>query len=53
MEPDVRAMSLEEFVSLPTTVDFYYYNTENFKNYLNSKPYIKVGAELPSGLIIA
>lgn len=53
MKPDVSAMSLEEFVSLPTTVDFYYYNTENFKNYLKSKPYIKVGAELPSGLIIA
>lgn len=52
-DKDVSTMSIEEFVQLPTTVDFGSYNTENFKRYIKDKPYIKVGKELASGLMVA
>lgn len=52
-ENDESKLSLEEFVQLPTTVDFGSYNTENFKLYIKDKPYIKIGKELVSGLVIA
>jgi subtilisin family serine protease len=52
-ETDESTLSLEEFIQLPTTVDFGTFNTENFKRYIEDKPYIKVGKELPTGFLIA
>ncbi|WMI80010.1 S8 family peptidase [Anaerotignum sp. MB30-C6] len=46
-------LPLEEFVKLPTTVDFNVINTDRFKQFIADKPYIKLGTELANELVIA
>lgn len=46
---DESAMSLAEFVKLPTTVEFFTLNTDRFKRYAKERPYLKVGTEVLSG----
>ncbi len=50
--PDETAMPLEDFVKLPTTVDFQAINTESFRQYVQSRPYLRVGAELNNNFLI-
>jgi subtilisin family serine protease len=48
---DENALSLAEFVKLPTTVEFHTINTDRFQQFTKERPYIKVGPELLSGLV--
>lgn len=48
---DENALSLAEFVKLPTTVEFNTFNTDRFKKFAEERPYIKVGTELASGYV--
>jgi subtilisin family serine protease len=50
---DESALSLEEFVKLPTTVAFDALDTERFKLFVKERPYIKLGSVLKSGHVIA
>lgn len=52
-EIDEQKLTLDEFVSLPTTVSFGAFNNERFRVYLKDKPYIRVGKILEGGFIIA
>ena len=45
-------LPLDEFVKLPTTVDFQAINTESFKEYVKDKPYIHLGTELANNYIV-
>jgi len=49
---DERDLPLEEFVKLPTTVDFNLINTDRFKLYAKDKPYIKVGTQLANKVVM-
>ena len=42
---DELNLPLSEFVKLPTTVDFQVLNTERFKIFARSRPYIRLGTE--------
>lgn len=44
-------LPLEEFIKLPTTVDFNLINTDRFKLYTKDRPYLKVGTELANGYV--
>lgn len=48
---DETTMSLAEFVKLPTTVEFFTLNTDRFKRYVSTHPYLKVGPEFISGYV--
>ncbi len=50
---DENDLSLADFVKLPTTVEFYSLNTDQFKRYVEERPYIKVGTEVLSGYVPA
>ena len=50
---DENALPLEEFIKLPTTIDFNVLNTDRFKIYSKNKPYIKIGTELANGYVVA
>ena len=45
-------LPLDEFIKLPTTVDFNVINTERFKTFIKNKPYLKLGPELENELVI-
>ena len=45
-------MPLEEFVKLPTTVDFQVINTRRFREYIQDKPYIRVGTQLENNYAV-
>ncbi len=45
-------LPLEEFVKLPTTVDFQVINTRRFREYIQDKPYIHVGTQLENSSAI-
>jgi len=49
---DENDLPLEEFIKLPTTVDFNVVNTDKFKLYVQNKPYIKLGTELANKLVM-
>lgn len=52
MPPDPKAyadMSLDEFIAQPNTVDFTYIYSNNFRSYIQDKPYIKIGTVLQEG----
>lgn len=51
-EIDENTLPLAEFIKLPTTVDFGSLNTEGFQRYIKDKPYIKVGNEIATGVVI-
>lgn len=53
MEIDENALPLEEFIKLPSTIDFNVINTERFKLYVKDKPYIKLGTEFGNEYIVA
>lgn len=55
MDQEVKeeAMSLADFVKLPSTVEFTVVNSGQFSFYLKDKPYIKLGTELESGTVVA
>ncbi|MDR3207402.1 MAG: S8 family peptidase [Oscillospiraceae bacterium] len=46
-------MSLEDFVNLPTTTDFYTFYTQPFEAYLATHPDIRVGTVLANRVVIA
>lgn len=48
---DESAMSLEEFVKLPTTVAFDTINTARFQRFIEKNPFIKIGTELGTGYV--
>lgn len=48
---DETTMSLADFVKLPTTVEFFTLNTDRFKHYVSTHPYLKVGPEFISGYV--
>ncbi len=50
---DEDRLPLEEFVKLPTTVDFQAVNTSRFREFARDKPYLHIGAELEGSYIIA
>lgn len=50
-EQEEAALSLAEFVALPTTVEAIILNTGRAKRYVEQTPYIKSGRELASGYI--
>ncbi len=45
-------LPLEEYVKLPTTVDFQVINTPRFQEYAKDKPYLHFGTELANNYII-
>ncbi len=45
-------LPLDEFVKLPTTVDFQVINTRRFREYISDKPYIRVGTQLENSYAI-
>lgn len=45
-------LPLEEFVKLPTTVDFQVVNTDRFQEYAKDKPYLRFGKEFSNDYII-
>ena len=49
---DELNLPLSEFVKLPTTVDFQVLNTERFKIFARSHPYIRLGTEFEDGYIV-
>ena len=49
---DEDKLPLEEYVKLPTTVDFQAVNTSRFREYARDKPYLHFGAELEGSYII-
>lgn len=49
---DELNLPLSEFVKLPTTVDFQVLNTERFKIFAKSRPYIRLGTEFEDGYIV-
>ena len=49
---DELNLPLSEFVKLPTTVDFQFLNTERFKIFAKSRPYIRLGTEFENGDIV-
>ena len=46
-------MELEEFVSLPTTVDFQAIASDRFLKYAAERPYIHLGTQFANDLVIA
>ncbi|MEA4972994.1 MAG: S8 family peptidase [Candidatus Metalachnospira sp.] len=48
---DENELPLEDFVKLPTTIDFNVINTDRFKLYVRDKPYIKLGTEFANELV--
>lgn len=52
MEIDENLLPLDEFVKLPTTIDFNLINTDRFKKYVKDKPYIRLGTELANEFIV-
>lgn len=49
---DENSLPLNEFVKLPTTVDFQVINTERFIAYAKDKPYLKFGTQLANDYIV-
>ncbi|WMI79818.1 S8 family peptidase [Anaerotignum sp. MB30-C6] len=49
---DENDLPLEEFIKLPTTVDFNVINTERFKHFVKDKPYLKLGTIFANELIV-
>ena len=49
---DEDLLPLEEYVRLPTTVDFQVINTPRFREYARSKPYLHFGTELANNYVI-
>ncbi|KXL53210.1 subtilase family protein [Anaerotignum neopropionicum] len=45
-------LTLDEFIKLPTTVDFAFVNTDRFKLFVKDKPYIKLGTEMANEMIV-
>lgn len=45
-------LPLDEFIKLPTTVDFTVVNTERFKLFVKDKPYLKLGTEMSNDMIV-
>ena len=45
-------LPLEEYVKLPTTVDFQVINTRRFREYIQDKPYIHVGTQLENSYAV-
>lgn len=45
-------LPLDEFIKLPTTVNFNVINTERFKAYVKDKPYLKLGTQLANELVV-
>ncbi len=45
-------LPLEEYVKLPTTVDFQVINTSRFREYARDKPYLHFGTELEGNYLI-
>lgn len=46
-------LTLDEFINLPTTVDFHTIYNQSFINYIKDKPYIRVGTILHEAYVIA
>lgn len=53
MNDNDQQLSLEEFVSLPTTVDFQTFASESFLDYVSTRPYIRLGTRLENDYVIA
>ena len=49
---DESQMPLYEFINLPTTISFYYWYTNIFQNFLEKRPYIRLGRVLVNELAI-
>lgn len=49
---DEDLLPLDEFVKLPTTVDFQVINTDRFKIYAKDKPYLHFGTELANNYVV-
>ncbi|NLU23129.1 MAG: S8 family peptidase [Clostridiales bacterium] len=49
---DEDSLPLEEFIKLPTTVDFQIINTDRFSAYAKDKPYIRLGTKLANDYIV-
>ena len=45
-------LPLDEFVRLPTTVDFQVINTRRFREYIQDKPYIRVGTQFENSYAV-
>ncbi|NCC16362.1 MAG: peptidase [Clostridia bacterium] len=45
-------LPLDEFIKLPTTVDFTVVNTDRFKLFVKDKPYLKLGTEMSNEMIV-
>lgn len=45
------ALSLAEFVALPTTIDFNVITSDRFREYAAARPYLRLGTELANGYL--
>ncbi len=48
----IQSMPLYEFISLPSTVSFYYWYTVSFQNFIAERPYIRLGKILADNVAI-
>lgn len=46
-------LPIEEFIKLPTTVDFTVYKNQKLMDYIKDKEYVKLGRRLSTGYVIA
>lgn len=49
---DENSLTLDEFIKLPTTVDFQILNTDRFIAYAKDKPYLRFGTQLANNYIV-
>lgn len=49
---EIQSMPLGEFISMPSTVSFYYWYTISFQNFLAERPYIRLGKVLENDVAI-
>lgn len=53
MNTQPQDMTLAEFINLPTTVSFQVQDSDRFRNFVTENPYIRIGAVLSGGYVIA
>lgn len=51
-DEEIQNMPLYKFISMPSTVSFYYWYTTPFQNFVAQRPYIKLGTVLENDIAI-
>lgn len=51
-EEEIQSMPLNKFITMPTTVSFYYWYTVAFQNFISNRKYIRLGKVLSNEIAI-